>query len=87
MTMMIPVTILLDPVRQPLLRAADLNHRHDRRAADGSHHRSLAAEQAAAADDHRGDHVQFEADGDRRVADKRENWKIPARPAKIADNV
>ena len=32
--------------------------------------RAAAAEQAAAADDHRGDHVELEADGDGRIADR-----------------
>src|SRR5437660_444490 len=52
---------LLHPVRQSLLRAADLDDRHDRRARHRADDAALAAEEAAAADDHRRDDVELEA--------------------------
>ena len=68
---MMPVTICWTQFGSPLLRAADLDHRHDRRAARTVPSTvPLPPSEAAAADDHRGDHVQLEADGDRRVADR-----------------
>ena len=68
-TMMRAGDDLLHPVGQPLLRAADLDDRHDRRADDRAGDRAAAARQAAAADDHRRDDVELEAD--RRRSDRR----------------
>src|SRR5204863_2813180 len=59
---------LLDPVRQPLLRTANFNHRHDRGAGCRADYTAPSAEQATATDDDCGNDVQLEADGDGRVA-------------------
>src|SRR4051812_927177 len=61
---------LLHPVRKPLLRAPDLDDGHDRRARDRANDAALPAEQAAAADDHRGNYVELEAVGDGRISNR-----------------
>ena len=61
---------LLHPVGQALLGAADLDDRHHRGAEQGAEHGAASAGQAAAADDHGGDHVELEAVGDGRIADR-----------------
>src|SRR5947199_356879 len=57
---------LLHPVREAALRAADLDHGHEDRAHQRAEDGAPAAEQAAAADDDRRDHVQLEPHRDRR---------------------
>ena len=68
--MMLPVTICCtqfgrpfceQPIWMTVMIAAPI---------DRAEHRAASARQAAAADDHRGNHVELEADRDRRIADR-----------------
>ena len=60
----------LHPVRQPVLRAADLDERHDAGARNGSDDGALAARKAAAADDDGRDDAKLCANRDCRIADR-----------------
>ena len=68
--MMMPVTICCTQFGRPCCEQPIWITAMIAAPADRAEHGALAAEQAAAADDHRGDHVELEADRDRRVADR-----------------
>ena len=78
---MAPVTICWTQLKSAA--RTDLDHRHRRRAEDRSRYRPSASGEAAAADDDGRDHVELEAVGNSRVADRqaRELGRPPRRQA------
>src|SRR5215475_15428448 len=61
---------LLHPVRQSPLRCTELNNSHNGGADQRSEYGTSSAQKTSPADDDSGNHIEFEADGNRRVPDR-----------------